>query len=107
MMLSHLVVVDQTQGLGEIAGRMLAELGARVIRTDEGSNPAWNHGKEVGDVEGLLAVADIVFRNPGRDHGALAAANPKLIDVVIAPFLPGGHNEGRPQVDLTLMARSG
>ena len=53
------------------------------------------------------ATADIVFRNPGRDHDALIAANPKLIDVVVAPFLPGGRNDGRPATDLTLMARSG
>ena len=106
-MLGHLTIVDLTEGLGEIAGRMLAELGARVVRADGGSARGWNHGKETGDVEALLATADIVFRNPGREHGALIAANPKLIDVVVAPFLPGGPNEGRPETDLTLMARSG
>ena len=107
MMLSHLLIVDLTQGLGEIAGRMLAELGARVVRADSGGEAARNHGKEAGDAEALLATADIVFRNPGRGHGALIAANPKLIDVVVAPFLPGGSNDDRPQTDLTLMARSG
>lgn len=86
-MLGHLTIVDLTEGLGENAGRMLAELGARVT-TDET----------------LLESADIVFRNPGRE---LAAANPRLIDVVVAPFLPGGPNDGRPETDLTLMARSG
>lgn len=107
MMLSHLTVVDLTEGLGEIAGRMLAELGARVVRTDAGSGAAWNHGKEQGEEEALLASADIVFRNPGRDHDVLAAANPGLIDVVVAPFLPDGPNYTRPETDLTLMARSG
>ena len=107
MMLSHLVIVDLTQGLGEIAGRMLAELGARVVRADAGGEIAWNHGKQTGDADALLATADIVFRNPSRDHGALIAANPKLIDVVVAPFLPGGPNDGRAETDLTLMARSG
>lgn len=107
MMLSHLVIVDLTHGLGEIAGRMLAELGARVVRADSGSELAWNHGKKTGDAETRLASADIVFRNPGRDHEALSAANPKLIDVVVAPFLPGGPNNGRPETDLTLIARSG
>lgn len=106
MMLSHLLIADLTHGLGEIAGRMLAQLDARVVRADSGE-PAWNHGKETGDAEALLAVADIVFRNPGRDHAALIAANPRLIDVVVAPFLPGGPNDGRPETDLTLMARSG
>lgn len=106
-MLAHLTIVDLTDGLGEIAGRMLAELGAVVVRADAGGNIAWNHGKQTGDVETLLATADIVFRNPGRDHAALIAANPGLIDVVIAPFLPGGPNDARPETDLTLMARSG
>ncbi|MFL9841513.1 CoA transferase [Sphingomonas sp. ST-64] len=107
MMLSHLLIVDLTAGLGEIAGRMLAELGARVVRADAGGSVAWNHGKEIGDAEALLASADVVFRNPGREHCELIAANPKLIDVVVAPFLPGGPNDARPETDLTLMARSG
>ncbi|ODP37764.1 CoA transferase [Sphingomonas turrisvirgatae] len=106
-MLAHLTIVDLTDGLGEIAGRMLAQLGANVTRPDAGSHPAWNHGKATGDTEALLATADIVFRNPGRGHAALIAVNPKLIDVVIAPFLPDGPNDGRPETDLTLMARSG
>lgn len=105
--LSHLTIVDLTQGLGEIAGRMLAQLGARVVRQDRGGDIAWNHGKEIGDTAALVASADILFRNPGRDHAELLAANPALIDVVIAPFLPGGPNEARPETDLTLMARSG
>ena len=106
MMLAHLTIVDLTEGLGEFAGRMLAELGARVVRAEPG-DAAWDHGKQTGDIEALLATADILFRNPGRDHDALVAANPKLIDVVVAPFLPGGPNDGRPETDLTLMARSG
>lgn len=107
MMLAHLTIVDLTHGLGEIAGRMLAQLGATVTRADAGSDSAWNHGKQTGDAEALLPTADIVFRNPGRDHATLVAANPKLIDVVIAPFLPDGPNDDRPETDLTLMARSG
>jgi crotonobetainyl-CoA:carnitine CoA-transferase CaiB-like acyl-CoA transferase len=106
-MLNHLTIVDLTHGLGEIAGRMLSELGARVVRPDDGGDVAWSHGKQVGDVDSLLATADILFRNPGRDHDALIAANPALIDVVVAPFLPGGPNGDRPASDLTLMARSG
>jgi crotonobetainyl-CoA:carnitine CoA-transferase CaiB-like acyl-CoA transferase len=106
-MLAHLHIVDLTHGLGEIAGRMLSQLGAIVVRPDAGGHPAWNHGKQVADAEPLLATADILFRNPGRDHAALIAANPGLIDVVIAPFLPDGPNDDRPETDLTLMARSG
>ncbi|MFD1787887.1 CoA transferase [Sphingomonas floccifaciens] len=108
-MLSHLVVVDLTTGLGEMAGRMLAELGADVVRPVPGT-PAWTHGSRpvsAAEADALLVRADILFRNPGRDHDVLAAANPALIDVVVAPFLPGGPNDDRPETDLTLMARSG
>lgn len=107
--LSHLMVVDLTSELGSIAGRMLAELGADVRRPGGGAR-AWNHGKQsldTGDVDSALADADIVLRGPGDDHDALISANPRLIDVVIAPFLPGGPNSERPETDLTLMARSG
>lgn len=108
-MLANLLVVDLTDELGSIAGRMLAELGAEVRRRAGGAS-AWNHGKQPLDpaeIEAMLGKADIVLRGSGRDHDALSAANPKLIDVVIAPFLPGGPNCGRPESDLTLMARSG
>ncbi|UZK67011.1 CoA transferase [Sphingomonas sp. M1-B02] len=105
-LLAHLTVVDLTDGMGEIAGRMLAELGARVVRAEPG-HPAWSEGKTLGDAQALLATADILVRNPGLDHAALAAANPALIDVVVAPFLPDGPLGERPASDLTLMARSG
>ena len=62
--LTHLTVVDLTDELGAIAGRMLAELGAVVRRTAAGS-PAWNHGKQPldpGEVDAALAQADIVLR---------------------------------------------
>lgn len=107
--LSHLKVVDLTDELGAIAGRMLSELGADVQRHADGAL-AWNHGKRplgTADIESALAEVDIVLREPSRDHDALSAANPRLIDVVIAPFLSGGSNDERPQTELTLMARSG
>ncbi|NJC04392.1 crotonobetainyl-CoA:carnitine CoA-transferase CaiB-like acyl-CoA transferase [Sphingomonas kaistensis] len=107
--LAHLLVIDLTEELGAIAGRMLAELGAEVRRASPGEL-AWNHGKQPlgpGEAEALLGEADIVLRGPGLDHDTLTAANPALIDVVIAPFLPGGLNGDRPETDLTLMARSG
>ncbi|UUR06848.1 CoA transferase [Sphingomonas glaciei] len=109
VLLSHLLVVDLTDELGAIAGRMLAELGAEV-RRPAGGAAAWNHGKQPLDpseTQVMLGKADIVLRGPGLDNQAVAAANPKLIDVVIAPFLPGGPNSERPETDLTLMARSG
>lgn len=128
-MLNHLRVIDLTSRLGAIAGRMLAELGAEVIkaelpqgdplRRDEAAFAAWNHGKrsviaEPGDerFRALITSADILLRNPGLnhnslDHDALATLNPALIDVVIAPFITDGDNSDRPASDLTLMARSG
>lgn len=123
-MLRHLRVLDLTSELGAFAGRMLAELGAEVIkveapdgdpqRRDTATFATWNHGKrsvvaEPGTAafEQLLTGADILLRNPGLDHKQLAAHNPRLIDVVIAPFLPGSPNDARQVSDLSLMARSG
>lgn len=118
MMLQSLTVLDLTSGLGAIAGRMLAELGATVTKVEAGQGDpqradapafaAWNHGKwsSSADLAALVPQADMVIRNPGLDHAALIALNPRLIDVVLAPFLPG-PNRDRPETDLTLMARSG
>jgi len=123
-MLSHLQVLDLTQHLGAFAGRMLAELGAQVIKVEpESGDPqrqhpeqfvAFNHGKRSvvvapgsDEFNRLLQHADIVLRNPGLNHEELISQNPKLIDVVIGAFLPGGKNQNRPATDLTLMARSG
>jgi len=123
-MLNHICVIDLTSCHGAFAGRMLAELGAEVIkieppggdpqRSDPEAFAAWNHGKRSVVAEPfsdgfkrLLSSADILLRNPGLDHAALEELNPELIDVVIAAFLPGGPNDERPFADLTLMARSG
>lgn len=123
-MLNHIRVIDLTRSHGAFAGRMLAELGATVIkveppegdpqRSDPAAFAAWNHGKRSVVAEPfsdgfnrLLSSADIVLRNPGLDHGELGKLNPALIDVVVGAFLPDGPNDERPFTDLTLMARSG
>lgn len=123
-MLKHLRVIDLSSHLGAFAGRMLAELGAEVIkvesstgdpqRQDSASFSAWNHGKRSvvtettsDDFKQLISSADIVIRNPGLDHEHLMSINPALIDVVLAAFLPTGINAKRNASDLTLMARSG
>jgi crotonobetainyl-CoA:carnitine CoA-transferase CaiB-like acyl-CoA transferase len=125
--LSHLKVIDLAAGLGDYTGRLLAELGAHVIRVEHGvaaehaADIAWNTGKTrvVLDLESstgfeqllaMVAEVDIVVRNSVDvpiQHAALMQRNPRLIDVVVAPYDPAGPNVGRPATDLTLMARSG
>lgn len=136
-MLAHLRVVEMTSGLEAFAGRMLAELGAEVIKLEPpGGDPArrippfadgperdaglpwltWNYGKRSVTAEGeaalaLVDTADILLI--GADRGGLppyrdlAARNPRLIEVAILPFSEDGPYAGRPATDLTLMAMSG
>lgn len=128
-MLSHLKVIDLAQGLGDYTGRVLAELGADVLRVDapatktasSSSDLAWNNGKRrtVLDLHAgtgrsefmtLIDEADILIRNSASDpfdHASLSARNPRLIDVVVSAFNAQGAFAQRPATDLTLMARSG
>jgi crotonobetainyl-CoA:carnitine CoA-transferase CaiB-like acyl-CoA transferase len=86
---------------------------------------AWNAGKRglVLDLEApadrerletLIGGADILLQGGGDrlaalglDYDRLAAANPGLISVIVAPFAEGGDLAGAPASDLTLMAQSG
>ena len=104
-MLSHIKVLDLTDGLGAYTGRILAELGADVLRAESLGHDAFLD---------LVAGADILIRGRADAplaHEALAQHNPRLIDVIVAPFHSSGHSSGesahRPATDLTLMARSG
>lgn len=127
-MLSHLKVIDLAHELGDYTGRVLAELGADVLRIEapaahlsRSSDIAWNAGKRrvVLDVQSgtgrseflaLIGAADILIRNSTTwplDHSALSARNPRLIDVVITAFPVDGPHAHRPATDITLMARSG
>ncbi|MBB6093803.1 crotonobetainyl-CoA:carnitine CoA-transferase CaiB-like acyl-CoA transferase [Povalibacter uvarum] len=127
-MLSHLKVIDLAVGLGDYTGRLLAELGAHVVRVEQRAcaaehavDIAWNISKtrvtldleSASGREQLLSMAadvDIVIRNAVDkpvDHAALERRNPRVVDVVVAPFDPAGPNAARPATDLTLMARSG
>ncbi len=114
-MLNHLTIIDATGELGALAGRMLAQLGARVTRLippdGDATDPVWNIGKQCVPMDAaalpaLLAGADILLRNgplPGVEPGDY----PGLIDVLLAPFDPDGERAARPATDLTLIARSG
>ncbi|MEQ5809041.1 CoA transferase [Alteromonas sp. NFXS44] len=123
-MLSHVKVIDLTSHLGAFSGRMLAELGATVIKAEPESgdplreNPeaftAWNHGKHsvvappyTSAFSALMAEADIVIRTTGIPHRYLQDLKPNIIDVVISGFMPGSETLSEPVSDFTLMARSG
>lgn len=118
-MLSHLRVIDLSRELGRYTAKLLADLGADVVRVvpadGEVGSLAWDTGKRVLTTDGaelreLLAAADILIRSDADEpysHSDLAAMNPKLIDVVVEPFSAVGDSVQRPATDLTLMARSG
>lgn len=123
-MLSGIRVIDLTSALGAFAGRMFSQLGAEVIKVESTDGDpqraeaavfaAWNFSKRsvVADLHSdafttLMKSTDIVIRNPGIAHDFLLGLQPKLIDVVIAPFLPGSADDDAPYSDFTLMARSG
>jgi crotonobetainyl-CoA:carnitine CoA-transferase CaiB-like acyl-CoA transferase len=128
-LLARLKVLEMTDDLGAYAGRILAELGADVLKIGRRRpEPAWrvaNAGKALVDldlgvveerarVEGLAGEADILLQgdrdrlaDAGLDYGRLATRNPGLISVVVAPFAEGGPMAGEPATDLTLMAMSG
>lgn len=119
MMLSHIRVLELADGLTDLGGRMLAELGAQVMVAGTGDMPAdqaaaWHHGKTritagAGDIRRLAASADIVLdgRRLGGEWDDLLSLNPRLIHVVVWSALPGTPSHGRPATDLTLMAQSG
>ncbi len=129
-MLSHLRVVDLTCDPGRYTGKLLADLGADVLRieaptqqdsTAATASLAWDTGKRMLSLDmanasdrqalhELIAKADVLIRNEVAapfTHEELAAANPGLIDVIVGAFDPAGTASTRPATDLTLMARSG
>jgi crotonobetainyl-CoA:carnitine CoA-transferase CaiB-like acyl-CoA transferase len=135
-MLSHLKVIEIASGLEAYAGRLLAELGAQVIKIEPpGGDPArregpfaegvtdaglpwlaWNTGKRSVETDAsgalpLIATADILLTGADRQglpaYAELARSNPGLIEVSIQPFSEDGVYAGRPASDLTLMAMSG
>jgi benzylsuccinate CoA-transferase BbsE subunit len=132
MLLADVLVVDATDRLGWLAGRVLADLGADVIKIDgpgtDRTRPEWrafNVNKRVFDVDPatpagrsaldeLLAKADICLVTPGSadsggalDPDALHITHPRLVVVAITPFGRAGPRREWRATDLEVMAAGG
>ncbi len=132
MLLSDVLVVDATDRFGWLAGRVLADLGAGVVKIDgpgtDRTRPEWrafNVNKRVLDVDpstpagrsaldALLATADICLLTPGStdsagalDPDALRLAHPRLVVVAITPFGRVGPRREWRATDLEIMAAGG
>ena len=131
-MLKGRLVVDCSNVLGWLAGRMLGDLGAEVIKIDapgtDRSDARWlayNVNKRVLTLDlsepaarerfdGMVAGADIVIAcpRPGRGsdlfvHERLAKINSQVITVAITPFGTDGPRAGWRASDIELMAAGG
>ena len=132
MLLSDTLIIDATDRLGWLAGRVLADLGADVIKLEppgsDRSRAEWrafNVNKRVleldpqnaGDraqVEELLRRADICLLTPPPagaggwlDPDALRSAYPRLVVVAIRPFGGIGPRRDWKASDIELMAAGG
>jgi benzylsuccinate CoA-transferase BbsE subunit len=132
MLLSEILIVDATDRLGWLAGRVLADLGADVIKLEPpGSDRsradwrAFNVNKRVleldlaksadeAQIEKLLQAADICLLTPGSpdfrarlDPDALRRDHPRLVVVAITPLGGIGPRCGWKASDLELMAAGG
>jgi crotonobetainyl-CoA:carnitine CoA-transferase CaiB-like acyl-CoA transferase len=132
-MLEGRVVLDCTDQLGWLAGRILADLGADVIKLDppgtDRANPGWlayNINKRPLDLDvttpegqrrldALVAHADIVIASyrPGGalaaifDYRRLCGLNPAIIVVAVTAFGLTGPRSQWKASDIELMASSG
>src|SRR5271166_1696824 len=132
MLLDDVLIIDATDRLGSLAGRLLADLGADVIRieppgSDRGGSQwrAANLNKRVVEfdatqaahrarLEGLLAAADICLLTPGSapadadlDPDVLRAKYPRLVVVAIRPFGNAGPRSAWKGSDIEIMAAGG
>ncbi|CAN5421153.1 CaiB/BaiF CoA-transferase family protein [soil metagenome] len=125
--LSDLRVIDLTTDLGEYTGRLLADLGAHVLRPGDphqAGSPRWaymNAGKHLtetisdSELAQMLGGADLLITSEGphdlRQRGLhpaeVTARHPHLIHVAITPFGLTGPYADRPASDLTLLAAGG
>ena len=101
-------VVDRTDGLGETTGRLLADLGADVIRAEPAAGAASRRREPVvdgvslyyathnankrsvvlspGDFLRLIDTADILITNAADDLDALRERRPGLVVVAVTDF---------------------
>lgn len=125
--LSGVLVVDATTSLGEYVGRLLADLGADVVRFDHGATAEphrrafMNAGKHVLDPHGSPPVDEVLdrahvlltsegpasLRERGLHPDETTLHRPKLVHVAISPFGLTGPCADRPASDLTLLAAGG
>src|SRR2546429_579323 len=130
MLLSDVLIIDATDRLGWLAGRVLADLGADVIKietpgSDRGRADwrAFNVNKRVLELdvqasadrarlEDLLRAADICLLTPSvssapLDPHALRENYPRLVVVAIRPFGGVGPRSAWRASDIELMAAGG
>ena len=131
MLLSDVRVIDATNRFGWLAGRVLADLGAEVIKVDapgtDRMRPEWrafNVNKRVIDLdltkatdgaqfEELVATADICLLTPQLDSDMqidpdeLRRRHPELIVVVVTPFGSKGPRSDWKGTDIEAMAAGG
>lgn len=121
--LDGVTVVDMTTPLGEYTGRLLADLGAEVIRIEIGETSLarrvfMNAGKTIRtdiDLDQLLARAQILItsegpaalRSRGLDPAEVTGRHGQLLHLAISPFGLTGPYADRPASDLTLLAAGG
>jgi benzylsuccinate CoA-transferase BbsE subunit len=127
-LLSGVLIIDATDRLGWLAGRILADLGADVIKLEQAggdrSRPEWrafNVNKRVLELDPaharaqlaeLLATADLCLVTPASapsalDPNELRNRHPQLVVVAIRPFGSVGPRKGWKASDLELMAAGG
>lgn len=132
-MLHGIQVVDCSERLGWLTGRLLADLGAEVTKLEapgaDVSSAEWralnvnkrllriDPGTPAGQAEldRLAAAADMLIAtpHPGADqarafeHARLAKINPRLIVVAITPFGLAGPKAGWLASDIEIMAAGG
>jgi benzylsuccinate CoA-transferase BbsE subunit len=131
MLLSNVLVIDATDRFGWLAGRILADLGADVVKLDppgtDRTRPEWralNVNKRVVDLDlttpadgarfdDLVAAADICLVTPAGHGGALPhpaslrQRHPRLVVVSITPFGSLGSRTAWKGTDIEVMAAGG
>ena len=131
MLLSDVLVIDATDRFGWLAGRILADLGADVIKVDppgtDRTRPQWrafNVNKRVVELDltkpadrsrfdELVASADICLLTPAAfagaplDPDAWRARQPRLVVVAVTPFGSVGPRRGWKGTDIETMAAGG